>query len=164
MLRYPLIAPNPPRASEHLEGFRRIEASGMYSNNGPELRAFEAEANDQLFGGIGATLGVANATLGLMIAIRHAAGGNPKAGALAIVPAFTFAATGQAAAWAGLTPLIADIDPASWTLAAAEEDRLLRTHGERIAAVVPYATFGAAIDLDRYAWLQRRHGQQPGRL
>jgi dTDP-4-amino-4,6-dideoxygalactose transaminase len=158
MLRYPLIAPNPPRASDQLDGLRRIEASGTYSNNGPELRAFEAEANDRLFGGIGASLGVANATLGLMIAIRHAVGRHPKPGALAIVPAFTFAATGQAAAWAGLTPLIADVDPETWALSAAEEDRLLRAHGERIAAIVPYATFGAAIDLDRYAWLQRRHG------
>src|SRR3546814_4129120 len=35
------------------------------------------------------------------------------------------------------------------------EERLLALHGDRIAVLVPYATFGNAIDLDRYAWLQR---------
>ena len=55
-LRYPLIDPNPPRLSEHLDVLKRIEASGIYSNNGPELRAFEAEATEQLFDGQGACL------------------------------------------------------------------------------------------------------------
>ena len=155
-LRYPLVDPNPPRLSEHLEVLRRVEQSGIYSNNGPELRAFEAEATEKLFGGHGACLGVANATLGLMLAIRQAMGREPAPGKLALMPAFTFAATAQAAEWCGLTPLLADIDPADWTMCAAAEERLLEKHGEQIAVVVPYATFGTAIDLDRYAWLMRR--------
>ena len=43
----------------------------------------------------------ANATLGLMIALRQAAG--TRRGGLAIMPAFTFAAAAHAAEWAGLT-------------------------------------------------------------
>ncbi|MBS0479692.1 MAG: DegT/DnrJ/EryC1/StrS family aminotransferase [Proteobacteria bacterium] len=156
-LRYPLIDPNPPRLSEHLDTLRRVEASGIYSNNGPELRAFEAEATARLFGGRGACLGVGNATLGLMLAIRHAIGREPAPGRLALMPAFTFAATAQAAEWCGLTPLLADIDPDDWAMCAAAEERLLEKHAGRIAVIVPYATFGAAIDLDRYAWLMRRH-------
>ena len=35
MKRLPLIAPNPPRLSEHLDALRRVEASGVFSNNGP---------------------------------------------------------------------------------------------------------------------------------
>jgi len=42
MIRLPLIAPNPPRPSEHLDALRRVEASGVFSNNGPEVRTFEA--------------------------------------------------------------------------------------------------------------------------
>jgi dTDP-4-amino-4,6-dideoxygalactose transaminase len=156
-LRYPLIDPNPPRLSEHLDVLRRVEASGIYSNNGPELRAFEAEATEKLFGGQGACLGVGNATLGLMLAIRQAIGREPAPGKLALMPAFTFAATAQAAEWCGLTPLLADIDPDDWTMCAAAEERLLEKHTDRIAVVVPYATFGTAIDLDRYAWLMRRY-------
>ncbi len=156
-MRYPLIAPNPPRLSEQREALRRVEASGHFSNNGPEVRAFEAEATAQLFGGHGASLAVGNATLGLMLAIRDATG-DRATGRYAVMPALTFAATAQAALWAGLTPLICDIDPGDWTASAAAEERLLHDYGDRIAVLLPYATFGTAIDLDRYAWLQRQHG------
>lgn len=156
-LRYPLVDPSPPRLSEHLDVLTRVEQSGIYSNNGPELRAFEAEATDRLFGGQGACLGVANATLGLMLAIRQTAGRDRGTGKLALMPAFTFAATAQAAEWCGLTPLLADIDPDDWSMCPAAEERLLQKHAGQIAVVVPYATFGNAIDLDRYAWIMRRH-------
>ena len=156
-LRFPLVDPNPPRLSEHPDVLRRVEASGIYSNNGPELRAFETAATEQLFGGEGACLGVGNATLGLMLAIRQAMGPDGAPGRLALMPAFTFAATAQAAEWAGLTPLLADSDPDDWAMCPAAEERLLDQHRDRIAVIVPYATFGTAIDLDRYAWLMRRH-------
>ncbi|TXC72067.1 aminotransferase DegT [Sphingomonas ginsenosidivorax] len=158
MNRLPLIAPNPPRLSEHVDALRRVEASGVFSNNGPEVQRFEAEATRDLFGGHGASLAVGNATLGLMIAIRAAAGMNPKPGTLALMPAMTFAATAHAAAWAGLTPLICDIDPDDWSACAAAEERALAAHGDRIGVVVPYATFGNAIDLDRYEDYRRRFG------
>ncbi len=163
MKRLPLIAPNPPRLSEHLDALRRVEQSGVFSNNGPEVRTFEASVTEKLFGGHGASLAVGNATLGLMLAIRHASGMrtgglNPKPGTLALMPALTFAATAQAAAWAGLTPLICDIDSDDWGACAQAEERLLAQYGERIGVVVPYATFGNAIDLDRYVHFQRRYG------
>ena len=154
----PFIRPNPPRLSALTEALARVEASGTFSNNGPEVRAFEAEATAQLWGGHGATLAVNNATIGLMLAIRDAAGPRSRPGALALMPALTFAATAQAAIWAGLTPLICDIDPDDWAASAAVEDELLTRHAGRIAVVVPYATFGNAIDLDRYAAMRARHG------
>ncbi|WP_375287512.1 DegT/DnrJ/EryC1/StrS family aminotransferase [Sphingomonas sp.] len=156
MPRLPLIAPQPPRLSELGDALRRVEASGLFSNNGPEARAFEAEATEQLFDGKGACLAVANATLGLMLAIRDAVG-EPE-GRYALMPAMTFAATAEAAYWAGLTPLVCDIDPGDWSASAAEEERLLAAYGDRIAVVIPYATFGYGIDLDRYARLAERHG------
>ncbi len=158
MTRLPLIAPNPPRLSDQLDALRRVEASGVFSNNGPEVRRFEAGVTRDLFGGHGASLAVGNATLGLMIAIRAAAGMNPKPGTLALMPAMTFAATAQAAAWAGLTPLVCDIDADDWGACALEEERLLQRYGDRVGAIVPYATFGNAIDLDRYVHFQRRYG------
>ncbi|OYY89429.1 MAG: aminotransferase DegT [Sphingomonas sp. 28-66-16] len=157
MTQYPLIAPRPPRLSDNLDALRRIEQSGVFSNNGPEVRAFEQEVTDKLFGGSGASLAVGNATLGLMIAIRQAAGVLPEPGALALMPSLTFAATAQAAIWAGLTPLICDIDPLDWAASAEAEERLLRQYGSRISVIIPYATFGNAIDLDRYETFQRRY-------
>lgn len=157
MQRLPLIAPNPPRLSEQGDALRRIEASGVFSNNGPEVRRFEQEATERLFGGMGACVAISNATTGLMLAIRDAIG-TPCVGAMALMPALTFPATAQAAWWAGLTPLICDVDAGDWSACAREEERLLRLYRGSIAALVPYATFGRAIDLDRYGWLAARHG------
>ncbi|WP_419809241.1 DegT/DnrJ/EryC1/StrS family aminotransferase [Sphingomonas sp.] len=135
------------------EALARVEASGIYSNNGPEVQAFEAEATATLYNGTGACLAVGNATLGLMIALKDAA----PDGGYAIMPALTFAATAQAALWAGLTPLIVDVDPDDWAADPAAEQAALRTHGDRVAALLPYATFGTAIDLGRYEeWRHRR--------
>lgn len=153
----PLIRPNPPKLSQLTAGLEAIEGSGTFSNYGPVARRFEKAMTEALFGGRGACLAVANATLGLMIALRHATLRMEQDRKLALLPAFTFAATGQAAQWAGLTPLLADCDPDDWALCPKAEERLLAEHGRRIAAIVPYATFGNSIDLERYAWLARRH-------
>jgi dTDP-4-amino-4,6-dideoxygalactose transaminase len=150
MQRLPLIAPQPPRLSQMTDALRAIEARGTYSNGGPVVRGFEAAATAGLFGGQGACLAVANATLGLMLAIRHAAGPRAGSDALALVPAFTFAATAQAVQWAGLTPVLCDIDPEDWTMRADAEAAAFARYGDRIAVVVPYATFGASLDLARY--------------
>ncbi len=161
-MEFPLIAPRPPRLSTLTDGLRRVEASGVFSNNGPEVQAFEREATAQLFGGVGDCLAVGNATLGLMLAIRQGVparcgGAMPRAGTLALMPALTFAATAQAALWAGLTPLIGDIEPSCWISDPAQEEALLARHGDRVGVIVPYATFGTDLDLDRYAWLARRY-------
>lgn len=154
--KLPLIAPNPVRLSERIDALRAIEESGIYSNGGPVVRGFEAALVERMFGGEGEALAVANATLGLMIAIRQAAGA--RQGGLAIMPAMTFAATAHAAEWAGLTPLIVDIDPNDWTACAAAEEAALKRYGDRVAAMVPYATFGASIDLDRYRRFAEHYG------
>ncbi|WP_353227498.1 DegT/DnrJ/EryC1/StrS family aminotransferase [Novosphingobium sp.] len=153
----PLIQPNPPRLSTMGDDLRGIEERAIYSNGGPVVTAFERDATDRLFGGRGASLAVSNATLGLMLALRHGIGARAGRGHYALVPALTFAATAQAAVWAGLVPLIHDVDPETWVSDPQVEEALLRRHGGQIAALVPYATFGRSIDLDRYQWLARRH-------
>lgn len=157
MIRFPLIQPQPPRLSMLGDGLRAIEDRQIYSNGGPAVRAFEGDVTDRLFGGRGASLAVSSATSGLMLALRHGAGARANRGCFALVPALTFAATAQAAVWAGLVPLIHDIDPETWGSDPSIEEALLRRHAGRVAAIVPYATFGRTLDLDRYAWLSRRH-------
>lgn len=158
MKRLPLIAPRPPRLSAMPDALREIEDRGIYSNGGPVVRGFESDMRDKLFGGQGDCLAVGNATLGLMLAIRHAAGPRAGRGAYALMPSFTFAATAHAAEWAGLTPLLCDIDPTDWSAAAAAEEAAFERYGKQIAVVVPYATFGASIDLARY----RRYAEERG--
>lgn len=155
MLKLPLIAPRPPRLSEMSEELRALEASGYFSNGGPIVRDFERRAVAQLFGGEGFALAVSNATLGLLLAIREARAGRP--GRYALVPAFTFAATAHAVIWAGLTPILVDSDGRDWAVAATALEEALARYGKEVAVVVPYDTFGAAIDLDYYRALSDRH-------
>jgi dTDP-4-amino-4,6-dideoxygalactose transaminase len=155
-MKIPFLRPQPPRLSRLAHDLKAIEDSGAFTNYGPVNTRFEAALTDQLFGGKGGCLTVNNATIGLMLAIAEAIGGRPKGQRYALMPSFTFAATAQAAIWAGLTPLFCDIDPETWLPCTQSEDALIEHHGANIAVVVPYATFGNNLDLDRYAALARR--------
>jgi dTDP-4-amino-4,6-dideoxygalactose transaminase len=150
--RIPFLRPRPPRLSQLLHELEIIEASGVFSNYGPVNTRFESALTKQVFGGRGGCLTVNNATIGLMLAIREAAAPGRR---YAVMPSFTFAATAHAALWAGLTPLLCDINPETWNACAASEDRLLRSHAGQIACIVPYACFGNCLDLDRYERLAK---------
>lgn len=155
----PLMRPNPARLSDHAELLRQIECSGIFSNYGPVNTELEAGFINQMFGGHGRCMTVCNATIGLMMAIRAALGPQPDTRRrYALMPSFTFAATAHAAQWAGLTPLLCDIDPLRWLPDPADEARLLARHGDEIAVVMPYATFGNNLDLQRYNALSARTG------
>lgn len=156
-LGIPFLRPGPPRLSRLGRELEAIEESGIYSNYGPVNTRFEAALRDRVFGGAGGCLTVNNATTGLMLAIRDAAVRHPDR-RYALMPSFTFAATAHAAIWAGLTPLLCDIDPESWNACADAEDELRRRFAGRIACFVPYACFGNGIDLDRYARIARQDG------
>ena len=156
--KIPFLRPNPPKLSELLDQLAEIEASNIYSNYGPVNTLLEQSLIRQMFAGNGACVTVCNATIGLMLAIRLALGVTPDKGRrYALMPSFTFAATAHAAIWAGLIPLLCDIEPDSWLPAAAAEDELLEKYGDEIAVIVPYATFGNNLDLDRYSRLSKKH-------
>ncbi len=152
----PLMRPRPARLSEAVGALRAIEGSGIYSNFGPVNTRFEQDLTARLFDGVGGCMTVCNATIGLMLAIRFAMEGQSARRKYALMPSFTFAATAQAALWCGLTPLLCDIDPVTWAPDAAAEEQLLRQYSGQIAVVLPYATFGADLDLARYEAIQTR--------
>ncbi len=153
----PVTRPRPARLSRLGDALEEIERRGIFSNFGPVNAAFEAQILAGMFKNTGACVTVANATLGLMLAIKQAAGWRPR-GRYALMPAFTFAATAQAALWCGLTPLFCDIDRETWAPDAASEEALIQQYGAEIAVIVPNATFGNCLDLARYDHLSERHG------
>jgi dTDP-4-amino-4,6-dideoxygalactose transaminase len=157
-MKLPLLRPNPPRLSRLSDALAAIEASGLFSNYGPLNTRFEQALVASVFGGVGGCVTSCNATIALMLAIRHAIGSRSGARGYALMPSFTFAATAHAALWCGLTPLLCDIDEATWVPAPAAEDALLERFGSDVAVLVPYATFGNDLDLGRYSALSRRHG------
>ncbi|WP_405011853.1 DegT/DnrJ/EryC1/StrS family aminotransferase [Kitasatospora sp. NBC_01539] len=92
-------------AEEVREGFDRVLTSGAYVK-GPDVAAFEAEY--AAFSGVRHTVGTANGTDALELALR-ALGLPPGAGA--VLPANTFVATAEAVVRAGLRPVLVDADP-----------------------------------------------------
>ncbi|HEX6700294.1 MAG TPA: DegT/DnrJ/EryC1/StrS family aminotransferase [Gaiellaceae bacterium] len=112
---------------------------------GPNVKAFEEEAAKFL--GVPETIGVANGTDALVIAL-DALGIGP--GDEVICPAFTFYATAESIARRGATPVFADIDPV--TLNLAPEDVAARVT-ERTKAIMPVHLFGRPMPLDRLAEL-----------
>ncbi len=74
------------------------------------------------------------------------------------MPSFTFAAAAHAALWCGLTPLLCDIHPTHWAADFDAESAMLTRYAGKIAVVMPYATFGYPIDLERYKRLATQLG------
>ena len=156
-MKIPLLRPAPPPLSLAIAELKALEQSGIFSNFGPVNTLFEQEMLARFFGGEGACTTVCNATIGLMLAIKETVG-NTAPGQFALMPSFTFAATAQAALWCGLTPLLCDIHPANWAADPAAESELLTRYAGKIAVVIPYATFGYPIDLERYTRLATEFG------
>jgi dTDP-4-amino-4,6-dideoxygalactose transaminase len=156
-MNIPLVRPAPPQLSLALAELKALEESGIFSNFGPVNTLFEQEMMARFFAGEGACVTVCNATIGLMLAIKDAVGEQPS-GKFALMPSFTFAAAAHAALWCGLTPLLCDIDPATWAADPAAEAEMLSRYAGQIAVVMPYATFGYPIDLDHYTKLAAQLG------
>ena len=112
---------------------------------GPNVRAFEEEAAAYL--GVPATVGVANGTDALVLALDALEIGP---GDEVICPAFTFYATAEAIARRGATPVFADIDPV--TLNVDPEDVAARITA-RTQALMPVHLFGRPAPLDELAEL-----------
>lgn len=158
----PMIRPEPARIASLLHEIDAIEQAGIYSNYGPVNRRFEDALVTRLFGGAGGALTSCNATIALMLALKQATARQAdKPGPrrrFALMPSFGFAATAQAALWAGLSPLFCDIAPDTWLACPDSEARLLARHGDEVAVLLACTTFGNAADLDRYRALASRHG------
>ncbi len=164
-MEYPFLRPDPPRLSQLGEALAKIERSGIFSNFGPTNQELEQAFVESLFGGVGHCVTTCNATLGLILAIRHAveqkfAGvGAAERGKkkYALMPSFTFAATGHAALWNNLVPLLCDIEPDSWLPSLSSQEKLLDRFAGEVAVIIPYATFGNNLDLPAYAALSSRY-------
>jgi dTDP-4-amino-4,6-dideoxygalactose transaminase len=156
-MNIPFVRPAPPQLSLAVTELKALEESGVFTNFGPVNTLFEQEMLDRFFGGEGACMTVCNATIGLMLAIKEAVGEQP-AGKFALMPTFTFAAAAHAALWCGLTPLLCDIDPATWAADSLAESEMLSRYAGKIAVVMPYATFGYPIDLERYTRIAAQLG------
>jgi dTDP-4-amino-4,6-dideoxygalactose transaminase len=133
----------------------RALESGWYIL-GAEGRAFEAEFAAWL--GTTATVGCANGTDALALAMRSLDIG---AGSSVVTVSHTAVATVAAIEMTGATPLLLDIDPASYTLDPRELAAVLQHPPPGlppIRAVIAVHLYGQAADLDAIAATCRQHG------
>lgn len=144
-----ITKPSLPPLAEIIPLLEEIWTSRLLSNNGPLVQRFEGALARYL--GVEHLSLVANATVGLMVALRHAG----VAGGEVITTPFSFVATAHAITWAGATPVFADIDPGTLNL---DPERVEREITPRTRAIMPVHTFGAPCDVAAFQDISRRYG------
>jgi len=128
----------------------RVLRSGMLAQ-GPEVAAFESEFGVH-FRLNRSCVAVNSGTSGLHLGLL-AAGIGP--GDEVIVPSFTFAATANAVALTGATPVFADIDPQTFCLAPAAVRAALTP---RTAGIMPVHLYGHPAAMDELSDLAEQRG------
>jgi dTDP-4-amino-4,6-dideoxygalactose transaminase len=131
--------------------------SGWIAPVGPDLDAFEAEVAarvDRRY-----AVGLASGTAALQLALLTM---NVGRGDEVLVPTLTFAATANAVAHAGATPVFVDAAADSWNLdvdLVADELARRAAVGEPLpAAIVPVDLYGRCADYTRLLPLAAEHG------
>jgi dTDP-4-amino-4,6-dideoxygalactose transaminase len=117
---------------------------------GPNVRALEEEISAYL--STGASVGVANGTDGLTIALRAAGIGE---GDEVITTPFTFYATAEAIVQAGARPVFVDIDPDTLNIDPAQIPGAITAMTK---AIVPVDLFGLPADADAVSAIASEHG------
>lgn len=149
------MRPKLPAATRLAPYLDSIDQSRIYSNSGPLAVSLE----DRLAAHYGLDQGmvgtVANATLGLAIALAVQ---SQKRGTLCMMPAWTFVASAHAAVMAGFVPYFVDVSPLTWALDVEKiGDEIARAPAE-VGAVMPVMPFGAPMDLSAWDGFRLRTG------
>lgn len=148
----PVVRPVFDEDDALMGALRDVLASGQASNDGPHAHALETEA--AAFLGVEPTevvtvqSGAAGLLAGLLALGRTGT---------AILPSWTYVATLNAVELAGLTPVLCDIDPDTWTLSLDHLGELLAAHDD-VGVVVPVSVYGVPPDLSAVRTLAAAHG------
>jgi len=120
------------------------------SNNGPMVQEFEQRVAQRL--GVKHCIAMCNGTIALEIAIRAL-----DLRGEVIVPSFTFIATAHALQWQEITPVFADIDPATHNLDPAAVERMITP---RTTGIMGVHVWGRPAPIEALQDLADRHRLQ----
>ena len=126
----------------------RILDNQWLTNNGPMVQEFERRIAEYL--GVKHCVAMCNGTIALEIAIR-ALGLEGEV----IVPSWTFVATAHALYWQGITPVFADIEPATHNL---DPDAVRRMITPRTTGIIGVHVWGRAAPIDELQAMADEHG------
>ncbi len=117
------------------------------TNNGPIVQAFEQRVAN--YHNVKHCVAMCSGTISLEIAIR-ALGLEGEV----IIPSYTFIATAHALHWQSITPVFADIDPATHTL---DPDAVRRMITPRTSGIIGVRLWGRAIPVDALQAIADEH-------
>ena len=140
--------PNIANPEKFLERTKEMLERRWLSNNGPLVQEFEKTIAEYV--GVKHCICVCNATIGLEVAIR-AAGLSGEV----IVPSYTFIATAHALQWQEITPVFADIDPATHNL---DPDKMERLITPRTTAILATHVWGRPSAIGALTEIANRRG------
>jgi len=118
-----------------------------FTNAGPLVKEFEARIQELV--GVKHCVAMCNATIALEIAIRAL-----ELRGEVIVPAYTFIATAHALQWQEITPVFADMDPATHTIATETIERLITP---RTTGIIGVHVWGRPCDTEAIESIAEKH-------
>lgn len=154
-MKIPVLCPKLPPIEKALPYLRQIDETRLYSNFGPLNVELERRLAAHFKLPEGGVVMVANATLGLTIALLAS---HARAGGQCLMPAWTFIASPHAAVLAGLRPYFLDLEGNEWTITCDQVRRRLSSLAEVPSAVMPVVPFGETIDLAAWDRLAEETG------
>ena len=140
--------PNLGNRDAFLSRVGQILDNQWLTNNGPMVQEFERRIAEYL--GVRHCVAMCNGTIALEIAIR-ALGLTGEV----IVPSWTFVATAHALYWQGVTPVFADINPATHNL---DPDAVRRMITPRTTGIIGVHVWGRAAPIDDLQSVADEHG------
>lgn len=140
--------PNIGDRDAFLQRVNQILDNQWLTNNGPMVQEFEQRIAEHL--GVKHCVAMCNGTIALEIAIR-ALGLEGEV----IVPSWTFVATAHALYWQGITPVFADVDPATHNL---DPDAVRRMITPRTTGIIGVHLWGRAAPIDELQAIADEHG------
>src|SRR5262245_42126865 len=143
----PIVRPTLPRIDELSDELAEIVGSGMVTR-GQQLRKFEAAAAEHLR--VKHAVAVSSCTSGLMLSYQALG----LAGEI-IAPSFTFMATVSAAVWAGLVPVLVEVDRKTANIDPAAAERAITP---KTSAIVAVHNFGNPADIARLEAIAKKRG------
>lgn len=141
--------PSLPPLAELIPLLEEIWANRWLTNEGPFHERFEAALATHL--DVPRVSLVTNATLGLMLALKHVG----VEGGEVITTPFSFVATGHSILWSGAKPVFADIDPITLNLDPLQIERHITPNTRAILAVHCY---GQPCNVELIDAIAKKHG------
>ena len=130
----------PDIGEQEISNVLECVTSGWISSQGRFIGVFERAFSDYLGGGH--AIAVANGTVALQLGLTTLGIGR---GDEVIVPNFTFGASINAIIHSGATPVLADVDPDTWTI---DLDELRKLITPQTKAVMPVHIYGQPARID----------------